>query len=108
MKIPLTGDPIKDAPCKQNGWPKYRIGKPICRTCDDVSCYKYNSVDRTPKNIKRLCKYSKPKECKHKSFGMCLKFTESIRSMSSCGIMKPHINKEKITIDPNQTTLGDF
>ena len=36
-------------PCTSNGWPKKQIGKGVCGCCTDETCYKYNSVDRTPK-----------------------------------------------------------
>ena len=28
-------------PCTANGWPKRKIGEPVCRSCDDKTCYKF-------------------------------------------------------------------
>jgi len=45
--------------CTMNGWPKKKIMKTVCKHCDDETCYKYNTVDRSPKQKKEKKRVSK-------------------------------------------------
>ena len=48
-----TSEEEGDHRCTVNGWPKKRIRSGICMICKDESCYKYDLVDRTPKQKKK-------------------------------------------------------